>query len=117
MRLLLESWGCRFIGGATGAEVEQALRTQGDVPDALIVDYRLADATTGVQVIERLRAAFGRDLPALLITGTVNLPLQQRIPGVPIATKPVPPGKLRAFLSQALRAPSPRVPSRATERR
>jgi CheY-like chemotaxis protein len=115
MRLLLESWGCRCIGGATAAEVEKTLKTQQIIPDALIVDYRLADATTGFQVIERLRAAFGEELPALVISGTMNVTLlQQRAPGIPIAVKPVSPGKLRAFLSQILRrragAPDP-VPS------
>jgi signal transduction histidine kinase len=100
MRLLLESWGCRFIGGASLADVEEKLRSQKVAPDALIVDYRLAGAMTGLQVIEQLRALFGRNLPALVITGTANLPLlQSRAPGLPIAAKPVAPGKLRAFLS------------------
>ena len=74
-------------------------------PDALIVDYRLAGAMSGVQVIERLRAAFGRQLPALIITGTANPSvLQSRAAGIPFAIKPVAPGKLRAFLSHAQRA-------------
>src|SRR5262249_11593792 len=90
MRLLLGSWGCRTIGGATAVEVEHKLKAQQVAPDALIVDYRLADATTGFQVIERLRTAFGRELPALMISGTMNLPLmQQRAPGIPVAVRPV----------------------------
>jgi CheY-like chemotaxis protein len=101
MRLLLESWGCRYVGGATLAEAEQQLRTQRVTPDALIVDYRLADTMTGLQVIERLRARFGEHLPALVITGTPNASLvQHQFAGIPCATKPIPPGKLRAFLSQ-----------------
>jgi CheY-like chemotaxis protein len=73
------------------------------MPDALIVDYRLAQPMSGLQVIERLRKAFARDLPALIITGTANLALlKQRAGAIPIATKPVPPGKLRAFLSQVI---------------
>ena len=59
---------------------------------------------TGLQVIERLRATFGKHLPALIITGTANPSfLQQRAPDIPFAMKPVAAGKLRAFLSQALR--------------
>jgi signal transduction histidine kinase/CheY-like chemotaxis protein len=104
VRLLLESWECRCIGGATAAEVELELRAQQLRPDALIVDYRLAEAMDGPQVIEYMRAAFGAELPALIITGTANLPLlRERAVGIPIAMKPVPPGKLRAFLSQSLR--------------
>jgi hypothetical protein len=51
-----------------------------------------------------LRAAFGAELAALIITGTANLPLLQLAAGVSVAMKPVPPGKLRAFLSQSVRA-------------
>jgi CheY-like chemotaxis protein len=104
MRLLLEGWGCRYTGGATLAEVEQQLRSGGLAPHAVIVDYRLADATTGLQVIGRLRELFGKDLPALVITGTPNASLlQQQFAGIPFAMKPIPPGKLRAFLSQVVR--------------
>jgi two-component system, sensor histidine kinase len=101
MRLLLESWGCCCVGGAAAAEVEQRLRAQAVTPDALIVDYVLPGTMTGLQVIDRLRAVFGSDLPALVITGTPNaLPPRQRADRISVAVKPVPPGKLRAFLSQ-----------------
>jgi signal transduction histidine kinase len=104
MGLLLESWGCRTVTGGTVTEVEKQLEAQSIKPDALIVDYRLADAMSGLQVIERLRALFGTKLPALIITGTANpAHLESRAGGVPIAVKPVAPGRLRAFLSQALR--------------
>jgi signal transduction histidine kinase/CheY-like chemotaxis protein len=98
--VLLESWGCRCIAAADGAEIEARFGAEGLRPDALIVDYRLGGGRDGLQVIERLRAAFGAALPALLITGT---PATARLAGAPygvaLATKPVPPGKLRAFLS------------------
>jgi signal transduction histidine kinase/CheY-like chemotaxis protein len=104
MGLLLESWGCRPVAAATLAEAEDRLHAERLTPDALIVDYRLAGAMTGLQAIERLRAAFGRELPALLITGTANPSFPQSgAGGIPFAMKPVAPGKLRAFLSQASR--------------
>jgi DNA-binding NtrC family response regulator len=84
--------------------VQERLRAQRLKPDALIVDYRLAEAITGMQVIEALRQEFGTTLPALIITGTPNLALlRERAGSIPFAMKPVPPGKLRAFLSQVLR--------------
>ena len=105
VRLLLESWGCSYIAGATLAEIEVQLQAQHLTPDAVIADYRLAGAMSGLQVIERLRAEFGRQLPALIITGTANPSyLQSRAAGIPFAIKPVAPGKLRAFLTQAMRA-------------
>jgi CheY-like chemotaxis protein len=105
VRLLLESWGCSYIAGATLAEIEDQLQAEHVTPDALIVDYRLAGAMSGIQVIERLRAEFGSQLPALIITGTANPSyLQSRAGDIPFAIKPVAPGKLRAFLTQAIRA-------------
>jgi CheY-like chemotaxis protein/anti-sigma regulatory factor (Ser/Thr protein kinase) len=102
VRLLIEGWGCRYIAGATLGEIEEQLRAHGLRPDAVIVDYRLAGSMSGIEVVERLRAAFGARLPALIITGTANPSfLQTRAPGIPFAIKPVAPGKLRAFLSQA----------------
>jgi signal transduction histidine kinase len=102
VRLLIEGWGCRYISGATLGEIEEQLRAHGLRPDAVIVDYRLAGTMSGIEVVERLRAAFGARLPALIITGTANPSfLQTRAPGIPFAIKPVAPGKLRAFLSQA----------------
>ncbi|HJY78313.1 MAG TPA: ATP-binding protein [Burkholderiales bacterium] len=104
VRLLLESWGCSAVCGATLGEVQERLRTLRLKPHAVIVDYRLAEAITGLQVIEALRHEFGTALPALIITGTPNLALlRERAGSIPFAMKPVPPGKLRAFLSQALR--------------
>src|SRR6185295_1544660 len=98
---LLESWGCRCIAGATVAEVERELRASQLTPDAFIVDYRLADAMDGLQAIEHLRAAFGAHIPALIISGTASLPfLREHAARIPVAMKPVPHGKLRAFLSQ-----------------
>ena len=64
MRLLLESWGCRYIGGATLADVERKLRAQAVQPDAVIVDYRLADASTGIAGRRRACASlFGKPAP------------------------------------------------------
>ena len=104
MRLLLESWGCSVVYGATLAEVQEKLRALRLKPQALIVDYRLAEPMTGMQVIEALRREFDAALPALIITGTPNLALlRERAGSIPFALKPIPPGKLRAFLSQVLR--------------
>ena len=104
MRLLLESWGARCIAGASAAEVEARLRSLRRAPDAVIADYRLEGTTTGVQAIARLRGLFGAQLPALIITGTANIAaLEKEAPGIPFAAKPIPPGKLRAFLSQVPR--------------
>lgn len=105
--LLLQTWGCHTFTASTGIEIEERLRAASVRPDALIVDYRLAETSTGVEVIERLRSVFGAHVPALIITGTVNPALlEQCAGGIPFAIKPLAPGRLRAFLSQALRTTS-----------
>jgi CheY-like chemotaxis protein len=105
MQLLLEGWGYELVSGATLADVETALSTKGVRPDAAIVDYRLAGDMTGAQVIEGLRSSFGQKLPALVITGNANVAaVREKAPGLPIAVKPVSPGKLRAFLSETIGA-------------
>jgi len=60
---------------------------------------------TGVQVVEELRRRLDAELPALVITGSPNLGLlRERAAGIPFVLKPISAGKLRGFLSQALRA-------------
>jgi len=103
MHLLLQGWGYDLVSGSSVEDVEAELRARGFKPDALIVDYRLASDMTGAHVVERLRGAFGASLPALVITGNADVAaVRTHLPGLPIAVKPVPPGRLRAFLSQAL---------------
>ena len=103
VRLLLAGWGCRTVAGASAGEVRDKLRAERRSPDALIVDYRLADESTGPRVVESLRAEFGAALPVLMITGSPNAAvLQREFAGIPVALKPVPAGKLRAFVSEAL---------------
>jgi len=103
MHLLLQEWGYELISGSSAEDVEAELRRRSLKPDALIVDYRLAGTITGAQVVARLRASFGPELPALVITGNANVSaVREHLPGLPIAVKPVPPGRLRAFLNQAV---------------
>jgi CheY-like chemotaxis protein/anti-sigma regulatory factor (Ser/Thr protein kinase) len=46
-------------------------------PDILISDYRLADNKTGLDLILKARVMFGKDLPAILITGDTDPKLIQ----------------------------------------
>jgi signal transduction histidine kinase/CheY-like chemotaxis protein len=103
MRLLLESWGCRCVAGATLAEVESGLEALRMRPDAVIADYHLTGGVTGMHIVGSLRTAFGATLPALIVTGTAHASFQENpFAGIPFALKPVPPGKLRAFLAQSV---------------
>lgn len=102
MEKLLESWHCEVSAWASLEEL-QADISPATAVDLMISDFQLDAQTDGIQAIEAVRQQLGRPLPALLITGTQDPALLQRIDtsGIPCLRKPVRPAKLRALL-QAL---------------
>jgi two-component system CheB/CheR fusion protein len=59
---------------ATAADGDEALRlAQGTIsPDIVVADYSLPGGMTGPQVIGRLREAVGREIPAVVLTGSIS---------------------------------------------
>ncbi|MDM0074876.1 hybrid sensor histidine kinase/response regulator [Variovorax sp. J2P1-59] len=94
MRQLLSAWGC-VCDVADSIEEAQAL-ARAHPPGLVISDYRLRELRTGAEAIAALRAEFGENLPALLITGdTAPQRLREaRATGVPLLHKPVSPNQL-----------------------
>jgi DNA-binding response OmpR family regulator len=74
----------------------------------MIVDYRLAGGADGLTTLADLRARFGREIPALLVSGESSVAEIARIraSGIPLLHKPVPPARLRAALQFVLRVGS-----------
>lgn len=100
---LLRSWGCE-ARGAAGLVDGLMLLDAGFVPEALMVDLRLADGANGIDAVQALRGALQRELlPAVLVTGDVGSAHMQaaQAAGLPVMVKPVKPAQLRAFLGQA----------------
>jgi signal transduction histidine kinase len=91
MEQLLREWGCTCAAVESIEEALEAARV--DCPDMVISDYRLREQRSGTQAIAVLRAEFGRDLPALLITGdTAPERLREaQASGIPLLHKPVSP--------------------------
>jgi CheY-like chemotaxis protein/anti-sigma regulatory factor (Ser/Thr protein kinase) len=104
MRSLLEPWGCRVLTASSAVEASQVLASARP-PDAILADYQLADGGTGVRAVAAVRAAMGREIPAVLITGdTAPDRIQEaRAAGLLLLTKPVAPVRLRAALVHLLR--------------
>jgi CheY-like chemotaxis protein len=104
MRELLHGWGCAVLTAADGrtAILEQA--RFGRVADIVIADYHLDDGLTGVAVIEQIREACGKDLPAMIITADHSPALVElaRRHGHHLLKKPLKPAKLRALMSHLL---------------
>jgi len=101
---LIASWGSECIAAAS---VDEAIvRVDGKPPDAMIVDWRLAAGATGLDAVERLRAACGATIPALIVSGASAPDDLHRIKatGMPLLHKPVAPAKLRSALAFLLGA-------------
>ena len=106
MDTLLTGWSCRVV---TAASVEQALasldeRFGGQVPDLILSDHHLGHGRNGLDALAALAEAFGRPVPAALITADRGAGLRDaaREAGFPLLHKPVRPGALRALVSQLL---------------
>ena len=70
VRLLVHN-GCSVLAAADAERLLHALRTRERQPDILLSDYRLARGN-GIDAIHRLRQACGRQVPALLLTGSTD---------------------------------------------
>lgn len=97
---LLEQWRCRPVTGASAQETIDVLALQGLVPDIILADYRLRDHQTGINAIETMRARFGAEIPALLVSGdtTEELFRAARERSLIFIAKPISSARLRAAL-------------------
>jgi Na+/proline symporter/signal transduction histidine kinase len=101
MRLLLEGWGCKVAGFR---RTEGFASNPPSRPDIVLVDYHL-DNENGLDVIGRLRAIYGDDLPALLVTADRSTEVRALAEemDVPVINKPVRPAVLRTIMTRVRR--------------
>lgn len=87
---LLKKRGLDATFVATAAEALTLAREQGLRPDILLCDYNLRGSTDGIETIKQLRAALGRDIPAVVMTGDTRSPTEVSInaQGIPVLIKP-----------------------------
>jgi Na+/proline symporter/signal transduction histidine kinase len=97
MQLLLSGWGCAV---STAASLEQALALPA-APDVIFADYHLEEGV-GTDAITALRANWGADIPALLVTAdrTPEVRTAAEAERIALQNKPIKPAALRAFLNQ-----------------
>lgn len=90
---LLRSWQCE-VGTFLGLP---GYRQDCDV---IITDFDLGGGITGADVISSIRAAAGRDIPAIVITGHDGQHIAEVLadPATPVLRKPLRPAELRSTL-------------------
>jgi signal transduction histidine kinase/CheY-like chemotaxis protein len=104
LEVLLKAWGASVISFETlAASQAWAEAVDADVPQPslLIVDYRLEDGRTGLEAIQVLRDRFGKDVPAIMVTGSTMTghDAQAQAHDFHLLVKPVVPNKLRAMIN------------------
>ena len=101
MKQLLESWGYTVIAAGSGDEMLASIAAVQEAPRLIICDYRLREEETGTAAVERLRAEFNDDIPAMLVTGDTapNRLREAEASGLLLLHKPVANSKLRAAIT------------------
>jgi Na+/proline symporter/signal transduction histidine kinase/CheY-like chemotaxis protein len=100
MAALLGGWGCRVETAATQAEALEAVARAGRLPDLVLADLHLDEGVDGLDAVVSLREAWGRTVPAALVTADRDPTLRPRARArqVELLHKPVKPASLRALL-------------------
>ncbi|MFO1414103.1 MAG: ATP-binding protein [Burkholderiales bacterium] len=108
MRQTLAGWGCEALVAGCAAEAVTLL--QGALPpDLMVIDYRLPAGEDGLAAIAAVRAACGRDVPAVIVSGESSSAELARVQaaGLDLLHKPASPAKLRAMLAFLLERAAP----------
>jgi Na+/proline symporter/signal transduction histidine kinase len=101
MLTLVTGWGADVIAKADAASAIQVIDGDGRTPTGLVVDYHL-DRGHGIAAIADLRARYGLDIPAILITADRSPKVREaaRDAEISMLNKPVKPASLRAIIGQ-----------------
>lgn len=101
MRLLLEGWGCRITTISGSGAIASGRKPSLPAPDIILADYHL-DGENGFEVIAKLRALYGQETPAVLVTADRSNEVRALADqfDIPVINKPVKPAALRSTLSR-----------------
>ncbi|MCP8939505.1 ATP-binding protein [Alsobacter sp. SYSU M60028] len=100
---ILEGWGYRTIEAQDSDAALKAVVRAGPAPDIIVTDLRLPGAVDGMSLIARMRARFGRPIPALVVTGDPLAPEPDS--DIIVLRKPISSGELAAALASMRNLP------------
>ncbi|ACK51270.1 histidine kinase [Methylocella silvestris BL2] len=98
---LLRSWNCITIAVRSPHAAITALSAARKAPHLVIADYHLDNGVFGTQAVAAMRAAFGQELQALIVSSDSSGELQRALKrqGYDFLAKTAPPMRLRAMLT------------------
>ncbi|MFD2232666.1 response regulator [Phaeospirillum tilakii] len=106
-QMLFESWGYVVVAAQSADEALQMLTATPLPPGFILADFRLRDGQTGTEAIERVRAAFGADIPGVVVTGDTTVTVERlrlaASEGMPILHKPVNGRQLQDMLTRSFK--------------
>ena len=102
MRMVIEDMGCEVVVASDGAAAMAAL-ADGRPVHLILSDYRLAGGEDGVTTVQKLRATYGPDAIAGIVTGDLSADIQARAKaiGARCFLKPLRPEQLKALVVEA----------------
>ena len=101
---MLDGWGCESISAASGEEALAIGAAEGWGFDAIIADYRLGGAFTGIAAAKEIERLAGRPVPTIVLTGdtAVDRISEMDASGFVVLHKPVDAERLRCELGRLL---------------
>lgn len=106
MALTLEEWGCRVIAASDWSGLEAKLEMTVSPIDLVLTDFHLDAGLSGYELIKRIRKRQGAQIPAILLTGDVEIRHgpESTAAAVVIAYKPLPYEKLSVLIQETISA-------------
>lgn len=97
---LLRKWGCAVDARADWSGGP----SDGPGPDLVICDWALGPERVALDAIAEIRACYGANLPAVVVTGDSSVAARARLAaaGLPVLHKPVRPAQLRSAMLHAV---------------
>ena len=95
VEMRLQSWGAHVIAAASGAEALDLLSEIELIPDALVLDFQLGDAMTGLELYCLIKDRYG-PVPGMVISANRSRELGNAcdILELPLLSKPLDPARL-----------------------
>lgn len=104
LRVLLGNWECQTVGAVSAVEALAEMSDGAWTPNLIIADYQLGNGETGVEAVMAIRARFGAEIPALVISANTSGKMQDDIHRIncQFLAKPLQKGALRSLLAHLL---------------